>query len=338
MGKLRIGYQFDFRNPPGSGLSFPQLYREMFKQIDAAEDLGFDSIWLTEHHFTDDGYLPATLPVAAAIASRTKRAAIGTYVLLAPFYHPLKLAEDTAVIDVISNGRLRLGIGMGYRAEEFAGFGIPRAERLGRTLETIEILKRAWTGQTFSFEGKYFRFRDVRVLPRPASEPHPEILWGAASPAGIRRAANLDFSFACIGGRREIGIYLEALRKSGKDPSRYSIVNSRSVYIADSEEQAWRDAGPALVYQAELYSRWLSAATGVDPSKVLLNAEPERLKRASILGPVDYVRRQLDELIGHTPMTDLMIVTQLPGMDPAKCHRSLMQFGKEILPALKSAA
>ena len=181
MRKVKVGYQLDFRNPPGSALSFRDLYNESLAQVEAAEQLGFDSIWLTEHHFTDDGYLPALMPAAAAIAARTTRVSIGTYVLLAPFWHPLKLAEDAAFVDVISGGRLRLGIGLGYRAEEFEGFGVPRAQRLGRTLETIEILKQAWTGERFSFEGKYFQFRNVRVLPRPVSEPHPELLWGAGA-------------------------------------------------------------------------------------------------------------------------------------------------------------
>ena len=100
---------------------------QMFRQIQRAEELGFDSIWLTEHHLTDDGYLPSLMPMAAAIAARTTRVQIGTYVLLFPFYHPIKLAEDIAVVDVISGGRLRIGVGQAYRAEEFAAFGSTRS-------------------------------------------------------------------------------------------------------------------------------------------------------------------------------------------------------------------
>src|SRR5260370_42699848 len=164
--KVKVGYQLDFRNPPGSKLSFRELYDASLAQVTAAESLGFDSIWLTEHHFTDDGYLPALMPAAAAIAARTTRVTIGTYVLLAPFYHPLKLAEDAAFVDVLSGGRLRLGIGLGYRAEEFEGFGVPRAERLGRTPDTIQILKRAVTGESVSFHGKNVKLRCARGLPR----------------------------------------------------------------------------------------------------------------------------------------------------------------------------
>lgn len=336
MRKIKVGYQVDFRNPPTSSITFRELYDQTLAQVQAAEAMGFDSIWLTEHHFTDDGYLPALMPAAAAIAARTTRVTIGTYVLLAPFMHPLKLAEDAAFVDVLSGGRLRLGLGQGYRAEEFEGFGVPRAERLGRTLETMDILKRAWTGERFSFEGKYFKFHDVRVLPRPVSQPYPELLWGVGAPKGIRRAVQLDLSFACVGGRKEIGIYVEALKAARKDPARYSVVNSRVVYVADSEEQAWRDTREALMYQAELYGKWLSAAAGAtDQSKVLIRPDPERLRRTSVLGTAQEVGAKLEGILESTPMTELIVVTQLPGLAPAKARRSLDRFGAEVLPLLK---
>jgi alkanesulfonate monooxygenase SsuD/methylene tetrahydromethanopterin reductase-like flavin-dependent oxidoreductase (luciferase family) len=336
MRKVRFGYQLDFRNPPASERSFATLYRDSLEQVELAEALGFDSIWLTEHHFTDDGYLPAMLPAAAAIAARTKRVTIGTFVLLAPFQHPLKLAEDAAVVDVISNGRLRLGLGQGYRQEEFDGFGVPRAERLGRTLETIEILKLAWTGQRFSFEGKYFHFKDVRVLPTPASHPYPELLWGAGAPKAIRRAAKMGLSFACVGGRKEMGIYTEALKEAGRNLADFSLVNSRVVYIAATAQEAWKEVGDALMYQAQHYGKWLSAAAGTsDMSKVLIRPDPERLKRTSILGAPEEVCARITAVIESGPITDLITVAQLPGLDPAKARRSLERFGREVLPAFK---
>jgi alkanesulfonate monooxygenase SsuD/methylene tetrahydromethanopterin reductase-like flavin-dependent oxidoreductase (luciferase family) len=339
MRKVKVGYQLDFRNPPASGRSFEALYAAMLSQAQACEAMGFDSVWLTEHHFTDDGYLPAILPAASAIAARTKRVAIGTYVLLAPFQHPVKLAEDVAFIDVISGGRFRLGLGLGYRDEEFRGFGIARNERMGRTLETIEILKRAWTGERFDFDGRYFHLRGVRVLPTPVSKPHPELLWGAGAPKAIARAAKLGLSFACVGGRREITVYLDALRAAGLDPARYSIVNSRVVYVADSEETAWRDTRDALVYQAELYEQWLKAAQalGAHQGKVLLRPDLERLRRSSILGPPERVRTAIAEILESTPMTDLLVVMQLPGLDPGKARRSLERFAAEVLPEINGA-
>jgi len=305
----------------------------MFRQVEAAERLGFDSIWVTEHHFTDDGYLSALMPVLAAIAARTKRVSIGTYVLLAPFYHPLRLAEDTAAIDVISNGRLRLGIGMGYRAEEFDGFQVSRKVRLGRTLETMEILKRAWSGERFSFEGKHFRFNDVRVLPRPVSRPYPELLWGGMTAKAIQRGAELGLSFACNLGRREVQVYRDTLRQLGKDPQAFSIVNNRIVFVADNAEQAWTEIKPAAMYQAALYGQWLSAAAG--PDQDWIRPDADRIKRGAVLGSPDEVRTRLSEIIQSNDMTELILAMQLPGLEPARAMRSLERFGAEVLPALK---
>jgi alkanesulfonate monooxygenase SsuD/methylene tetrahydromethanopterin reductase-like flavin-dependent oxidoreductase (luciferase family) len=331
---MKIGYMLDFRNPSFSNLDFGTFYAEMFRQVDFVEQAGFDSIWLTEHHFTDDGYLGALMPALAAVASRTRRVTLGTYVLLAPFYHPLRLAEDSATIDVISNGRLRLGIGLGYREEEFDGFGITRSERLGRTLETIEILKRAWSGERFSYEGKYFKFNDVRVLPRPISQPYPELLWGGMTAKAIERGARLGLSFACNLGRREVQVYREALQRYGKDPAAFRIVGNRIVYVADSFDRAWADIEQAALYQASLYGQWLSAAAG--PGQTWNWADAERLKRGAIIGSPQEVQDRLQQLMQAGETTELIIAMQLPGLEPNKTMRSLERFCAEVLPHLRA--
>lgn len=330
---IKFGYLLGFRNPPDSKIDFATLYSEMLRQAEFVDRSGFDSIWLTEHHFTDDGYLASIMPALAALAARTSRVTIGTYVLLAPLYHPLRLAEDTATIDLMSGGRLRLGIGLGYRAEEFDGFQVPRKQRLGRTLETIEILKRAWTGERFSFEGKYFNFRDARVLPRPLSRPHPQLLWGGMAPQAIERGAELGLSFACNLGQRESALYREALRRRGKDPAAYDIVNSRSIYVADSADEAWADIEQAAVYQAALYAKWLSDATG--GTQNWIKPEPEKVRRTCVLGTPEQVRAQLADIINSGQMTEMIVAMQLPGLAPQKTMRSLERFATEVLPALR---
>lgn len=330
---IKFGYMLDFRMPPGAAMEPAEFYAAMLRQAEFADQAGLDSIWLTEHHFTDDGYLSAMMPALAAIAARTRRVALGTYVLLAPFYHPLRLAEDAAAIDVISNGRLRLGIGMGYRAEEFAGFQASRETRLSRTLETIEILRRAWTGERFSHSGKHFQFKDARVLPRPVSRPHPEILWAGMTRRAIERGAELGLSFACNLGLREVALYRERLTALGRNPAEFSIVNSRIVYVADSAEAAWRDIeGPAM-YQAELYGKWLGAAAG--PDQNWIRPDAERIRRGAILGPPGEVARKLGELAATNLMTEIILSMQLPGLAPAKAMRSLERFAAEALPALR---
>jgi alkanesulfonate monooxygenase SsuD/methylene tetrahydromethanopterin reductase-like flavin-dependent oxidoreductase (luciferase family) len=329
---IKFGYMLDFRNPDFAKLDFTTFYGEMFRQIEFIERAGFHSIWLTEHHFVDDGYLAPIMPMLAAIAARTTRLTLGTYVLLAPLYHPLRLAEDAAMIDVLSNGRLRLGIGMGYRDEEFDALGVSKKTRYSRTLETIEILKHAWSGETFSFAGKHFNFKDVRVIPRPVSKPYPELLWGGMTTKAIERAAELDLGFACNLGRHQFEIYRKAMRERGKDPSRYSIVNSRIVYIAEDEEKAWNDIEQAAMYQAALYGKWLSAA---NPGQNWIQPNAKQLRSGAILGNPETVRAKLAEVIETASPTELIINMQLPGLAPSKAMRSLERFTNEVLPKLR---
>jgi alkanesulfonate monooxygenase SsuD/methylene tetrahydromethanopterin reductase-like flavin-dependent oxidoreductase (luciferase family) len=331
---VKFGYVMGFRNPRElSKLGDADFYAAMFEQIEYLDQADFETIWTTEHHFVDDGYLSSLMPMLAAIAARTKRVKVGSFVLLGPFYHPLRLAEDAALIDVISNGRLRLGIGVGYRREEFEIFQIPRRERLGRTLEAIEILRRAWTGERFNFEGKHFNFKDARVLPKPISPKGPELLWGGMNPESIKRSAKLDLGFACNLGLGEIRKYHEALRELGKDPAAYSVVNTRQVYVADSEDQAWDEIAPGLMYQMELYGKWLDEG-GIETSG-RYRPDAAALRKGAILGPPKRVIEQLEALIEQTPASEIALGMQQPGLDPELVMRSLKRFATEVLPPLR---
>ena len=155
---LRLGVAYDFRNPPESGLSHQALYAAIMDQVAWLDGLGLDLVWFTEHHFVDDGYLPSWIPVAAAMAARTKRVRFSCDVCLLPFNHPIRLAEDLAVLDNISGGRVEIGVGMGYAPHEFRGFGMPVSRRVSLTDEGLEVLKRAFTGETFSYRRQALQF------------------------------------------------------------------------------------------------------------------------------------------------------------------------------------
>src|SRR5215470_2539836 len=127
---LRLGVCYDFRNPPGSGLDNPSFYAAVIEQVAWLDGLGLELCWFTEHHFLDDGYLPSWVPVAGALAARTRRIRFSTDICLMPFNHPLRLAEDLAVLDNLSHGRVEVGIGMGYAPHEFRGFGLPVSRRV----------------------------------------------------------------------------------------------------------------------------------------------------------------------------------------------------------------
>jgi alkanesulfonate monooxygenase SsuD/methylene tetrahydromethanopterin reductase-like flavin-dependent oxidoreductase (luciferase family) len=194
-------------------------------------------------------------------------------------------------------------------------------------------MKRAWTGERFSFEGKFFKFKDARVLPRPVSKPHPELLWGGMAPASIRRSARLDLGFACNLGAKEIRSYHDALRELGKDPAAYSVVNTRTIHVADTEDEAWKEIEAPMMYQMELYRKWL--AEGAIETSGQYSPDAAALRKSSILGPPARVIEQLQGLIARTPMTDLAISMQHPGLDSAKAMRSLKRFTTEVLPALR---
>ena len=146
----RFGVCYDFRNPPDSGVSDQQLYAEALEQVAWLDGLGVDIVWFTEHHFVEDGYLPSWIPVASAMASLTNRVRFSTDICLLPFNHPVRLAEDLAVLDQISNGRVEIGAGMGYAPHEFRGFGIPTSRRVSLMDESIEVLQRCFAGEAFS--------------------------------------------------------------------------------------------------------------------------------------------------------------------------------------------
>src|ERR1700722_4077258 len=177
--KIRFGLWYDFRNPSQWRQPYDRLYGETLDQIAWGESHGFDDVWLSEHHFIEDGYLPSILPVAAAIAARTKRIRIASGVLLMPFHNPIRLAADIAVVEVISGGRFELGVGVGFRHEEFEGFGVPFKERGARTNQSLDIIRRLLSGETITYKSEFFDLENVKVTPEPIQKPHPPVWLGA---------------------------------------------------------------------------------------------------------------------------------------------------------------
>ena len=190
---MKFGLMYDFRNPEPWRRPFPELYRATLDQIARVDELGYDNVWLTEHHFVDDGYNPSVLTAAAAIAARTSRIRIGSFVLLMPFHDPVRVAEDCAAVDIWSNGRFDFGVGQGYRAEEFAALCIPREERSARLAEGVDLIKRLWTEDRVSFAGRFSQVEGLTLSPKPVQKPHPPIWIGAAHRESrrARRASRL---------------------------------------------------------------------------------------------------------------------------------------------------
>lgn len=164
---IDCGILFPFRNPDFNRRAWTDVYRDDLALAVDCEALGYDHVWLTEHHFVDDGYSPSLLPIASAIAMQTRRVRIGTFVLLLPLHNTVRLAEDVATTDIIAAGRLDLGVGLGYRVGEFAGMGVSPRERGARFAEQLPLLRRLLDGERVSFEGKYHSLADTHAGRRP---------------------------------------------------------------------------------------------------------------------------------------------------------------------------
>jgi alkanesulfonate monooxygenase SsuD/methylene tetrahydromethanopterin reductase-like flavin-dependent oxidoreductase (luciferase family) len=278
-------------------MSEATAFDESLAQMQAAEDLGFDAVWLAEIHFQKDrSVLAAPLVVAAALASRTRRVKIGIAVQVLPLSHPLRLAEDVATVDHLTRGRLEFGIGRSGLPGHYQGFNIPYAESRGRFLETLDILRLAWTQERFSYEGQYFQFRDVCIMPKPYQKPHPP----------LRMAATTEETYPLVGRlglpvfmalrttsitdlERFIGGYHAGWAASGH-PGHGSVGISMPVYVAETARQAREEPEASMMHFFRSISQGLSTADGA--SIQTSQARAARAQRLATLTYDDVLREQ----------------------------------------------
>lgn len=334
MKPLRFGVRYDFRNPLLWRRDWREHYDRLFEQAVYMDELGFDSIWLTEHHFTDDGYCPGILPLLGALAARTTRVRLGTGILLLPQYHPLRLAEDIATLDLISHGRIDLGIAAGYRPLEFDVQGIPLRERGTRMNEGIELLKRAWTNECVIYHGNHYTFEGIAVEPKPLQVPHPPLWMGGESPAAIRRAVTYDCHYMpTTTGDSTITAFRNEITRQGKDPAAFKIALPRVVYIRNDPEAGWNEVKEHLLYQHNVYCQW-SAEAGMrrHDGGVMLES-PEQLPRQNyLIGPPATCIAALERLQEQWNLDEIILWAVLPGFDVDRATRSLERFANEVMP------
>jgi probable F420-dependent oxidoreductase len=332
---VRFGLWYHLRNPARWRRSSHELYAATLDQIVAAEQMGYDSVWTSEHHFTDDGYLPSSLLFLAAAAARTSRVRLGTLVLLLPLHNPLRVAEDAAVVDLISNGRLDLGVAAGYRVEEFLVFGVPHRERGSRLEEGVEILRRAWADGRFWYAGKHFHYSDVEVTPKPIQRPHPPLWMGGQSPQAVRRAARLGCHLLPSSGIGfdAVALYHDALREYGRDPAEYRIGCFRSLYCCEDAQQGWNEVKEHLLYQHNLYRRWYREA---GDSQVPELASPDDLSRQTyIVGTPEHCERAIRDLQREFRFDEFIFWAFPPGFSVERATRSLALFAREVVPRFR---
>ncbi len=248
---------YDLRNPPQWRLLFDEFYGRFLDQVAWVDAHGFDSVGLSEHHFEDDGYLPSPLVLGAAIAARTTKIRIAPMVTLLSLRHPVQFAEEAALVDIISAGRLDLTVGAGHHDAEFEGYGISKRERAGRMDEALQIVKMCWEEEEFSFEGRYWQLRNVRMTPKPVQRPRPRIVLGGNSEGAARRAARHADGFA-PSGQQWMEPYYDELVRLGKKPGSPPPSVPRLpffLHVARDPDAAWRRIAPHALYEWNEYSR-----------------------------------------------------------------------------------
>jgi len=335
--RIRFGLWYDFRNPPQWRQPADRLYREILDQIAWAENSGFDDVWLSEHHFIEDGYLPSILPAAAAIAARTNRIRIASGVLLTPFHNPVRLAEDIAIVDIISGGRFELGAGIGFKQEEFSGFGVSSKERGVRTDQALDILRRALAGETVTLKSPFFDFQDVKVTPEPIQKPRPPIWLGGFTTPALRRAVRFGDGFTVPGANRDVyDRYVAALRGENRPIDNIRFASGFwCLIVSDDPDKTFAEAADHLIYQVNHYSLWLQAG-GLQPLAPHLN-DREALKQSGLLQVVDpeTAIRMIRDFADAVPITHFYSWTLPPGLPPRWAQAHLELFASKVIPAFR---
>ena len=309
---------------PGRRTALSTVYQRALERIEIMDQNGYDAVWLTEHHFTDYSVCPSIPVLGSYAAARTKNLRIGTGVCLAAFYHPLRLAEEIALLDTLSGGRVNWGAGRGFDMNEFKAFGVPVEESHARFRETVDIVVKAWTHDRLTYKGKYFSFDDVEVLPKPLQKPHPPVWTAASSPGAINWAASEGHSILMdphathveLGKKWEL--YRDTLEAHGHSIEGRQTPMARLLAIAPTENKA--------IEVAREGAKWLVDAY----------VPPE------MYGDEDPIQRYVDNVVIHG--TPEKIVDELARLQEEShldyiigaplSHESFMQFTEYVLPRM----
>ncbi len=327
MARLKIGFI-----PIEGG----HYYTEALEEVTKAEELGFDSVWMEEHHSVTNHYWPSPLVVLAGFATRTSRLTLGTDILVAAFHNPVRLAEDVAVLDVISGGRFTLGIAIGYKPDEFSLYGVELEKRGARFEEQLAIIKGLWTQERISFKGAYYTV-DGRLEPKPVTKPHPPMWIGGWGDITLRRAATLadnwipgptaDLKRLLEGKKR----FLDNRRAAGRSQAITEWPLTRDLIIADTDRKARElaEAHIMIAYRKEYAGGWrhpfIDASIATDLDRLM--------EDRFIIGGPDQCVRKIRRFVEEYGMTHLICRTFFPGMPHEHIMRELELIAREVAPA-----
>jgi probable F420-dependent oxidoreductase len=314
------------------------LYREAVEEVVRAEELGFRSVWMEEHHSVVDHYWPSPVTVLAGFATRTSRISLGTDIIVAPFHHPVRLAEDWAMLDIMSGGRTVLGMAIGYKPDEFALYGVELERRGARFEEQLAVIKGLWTEDRLSFKGTYFQV-DGSLQPKPVARPRPPIWIGGWGDITLRRAATLADNWIpgptadlprLLRGKQQ---FLANRAAAGLTAPVTEWPLTRDVIVADTDARARELAERHIMvsYRQEYAGGWkhpfIDASIATDLDRVM--------KDRFLIGGPDQVRAALRPFVEEYGATHLICRLFFPGMPHAHIMRELELIAREVMPAFR---
>lgn len=327
---------FTCQRRPGDERPFADIYAEMLALARAIDEAGLASAWVSEHHFADDGYLSGTMPALGALAAATDDVDIGTCIALAPLYDPVRLIEDAATVDLLSDGRMHLGLSIGYRDVEFDQFGVPKDERVERTEEVVRLARAAWSDGAAGYEPRFHPIDPgTRITPSPPGSGPPILLGGAAKPA-VRRAARLADGWIAPSSLSLDGLAVRVqdirdVREAAGLDGPFRLYVLRHGFVADSAEEAWDAMRPGYLYLQRRYAEWYAD----EPVDRLDDERREELRRAAIVGEPAEVAGEL-ERIAERVGADVHVIlrTYFPGIGTDRMRGAVHRLGDDVLPTL----
>lgn len=328
---------------PGDDRSDTQLYAEALELAAEADRLGLDSVWVSEHHFVDDGYLPSLLPMCAAIAARTERIQIGTALLLAPLHEPVRLAEDAAVVDLIAGGRLTLGLGLGWREEEFEGLGIAVNDRVRRLVDAIATMRQAWSGD--AVRGGYLvTYPGLAVRPKPHQPGGPKLWIGALSEPAIRRSGRIADGFMATEVTpdqfaQQVAWAEEELGRRTDRPSPFTVSLHVPTFVWDGPDafDLVRDHARYVDWKYEDMSEARGRTGDGQAPPLITPQEVARLRSSVLFGTPDEVAARIDDYRRHAgPEFHFIARLYFPGLPFDVQRHTLELFATEVAPRLRA--
>jgi luciferase family oxidoreductase group 1 len=324
---------------PGRRIPLATVYERAFQRAEIMDQTGYDAVWLAEHHFSTYSVCPSINMMGTHIAARTERLRIGTAISLAPFYHPLRLAEEIALLDVLSGGRVNWGAGRGFDEAEYRNFGVDREDSYPKFRETVDIVQQAWTNERLTYHGDFYDFEDVEVLPKPLQDPHPPIWLASTSPDAIKWSAQHGYTILMdphashedIAMKR--ALYQRELEGAGYSMEGREIPMARNIAVAETQEEAEAIARNGAEFMFGSYLR--KGTGGAKPSEKTqdtsaLPEEPDEdpveryVNDVVITGTPDKVTDDLQRMQEELPL-DYLMCTPLS-------HSSFMLFTEKVLP------